>query len=434
MARIFSTSGIHSAGACSDVTKHVVVIGAGVVGLCVGLYCVEHGFDVTIVERNGEQRDGCSFGNAGMIVPSHFIPLAAPGAVAQALKWMMNPRSPFYMKPRASWDLIDWGLKFWKASNAEHVRRAATLLRDLHVASRACYEDLARDGNDFALVDAGTLMLCKTSHALAEEEQTAEYARTLGLRADVLGPAETAALEPGVRLDIAGSVYFPADCKIIPEQFVGTLQRRLAKRGARFAWNTMASGYRVENGSIRAVVSNEHDIEGDEFVLAAGSWSSALARTLGLKIPLQAGKGYSMTMSNPRVLPKRAALLTEARVAVSPMGRALRVGGTMEIAGLDETVNPIRVRAIVEAFSRYYTDFTPSDFDAVKPWRGLRPCSPDGLPFIGRAQHCSNLIVAAGHAMMGMSLAPITGKLAAQVIAREKPSVDLSLVSPDRYN
>jgi D-amino-acid dehydrogenase len=242
------------------VTKHVVVIGAGVVGLCVGLYCVEHGFDVTIVERNGEQRDGCSFGNAGMIVPSHFIPLAAPGAVAQALKWMMNPRSPFYLKPRASWDLIDWGLKFWKASNAGHVRRAATLLRDLHVASRACYDDLARDDNDFALVDAGTLMLCKTSHALAEEEQTAQYARALGLRADVLGPAETAALEPGVRLDIAGSVYFPADCKIIPEQFVGTLQRRLAERGARFAWNTVVSGCRVENGTIRAVVSNEHDI------------------------------------------------------------------------------------------------------------------------------------------------------------------------------
>ena len=415
-------------------TKHVVVIGAGVVGLCVGLYCVERGFDVTIVERNGEQRDGCSFGNAGMIVPSHFIPLAAPGAVAQALKWMMNPRSPFYMKPRASWELIDWGMKFWKASNAEHVGRAATLLRDLHVASRACYEQLARQRDDFGLADTGTLMLCKTSHGLAEEARAAEYARALGLRADVLDADQTAALEPGVRLDIAGSVYFPIDCKIIPDRFVATLEQRLIERGARFAWNATASAFRVENGGIRAVVSNRGDVEGDEFVLAAGSWSSTLARTLRLKIPLQAGKGYTMTMSNPRVLPRRAAILSEARVAVSPMDGALRVGGTMEMSGLDETVNPIRVRAIAEAFPRYYTDFAPSDFDAIEPWQGLRPCSPDGLPFIGRTNRCSNLFVATGHAMMGMSLAPITGKIAAQMIAGERPGVDMSLVSPDRYN
>jgi len=431
---MFSTSGIRSAGACGDVTKHVVVIGAGVVGLCVGLYCIEHGFDVTIVERNGEQRDGCSFGNAGMIVPSHFIPLAAPGAVAQALKWMMNPRSPFYMKPRASWDWIDWGMKFWKASNAEHVRRAATLLRDLHIASRGSYEQLAHDGDDFGLVDAGTLMLCKTSHALADETRTAQYARALGLRADVLDAEETAALEPGVRLEIAGSVYFPGDCKIVPEQFVGTLQRRLAERGARFAWNTNVSNCRIEKGTLRAVASKQRDVEGDEFVLAAGSWSSALAHTLGIRIPLQAGKGYSMTMPNPRVLPKRAAILSEARVAVSPMGGALRVGGTMEMAGLDNGVNPKRVRTIIQEFPRYYRDFTASDFDAVQPWRGLRPCSPDGLPFIGRTRRYSNLFIATGHAMMGMSLAPITGKLAAQVIAGDKPTIDLSLVSPDRYN
>ena len=415
-------------------TKHVVVIGAGVVGLCAGLYCVERGFDVTIVERNGAERDGCSFGNAGMIVPSHFIPLAAPGVVAQALKWMMNPRSPFYMKPRASWDLIDWGVKFWKASNAEHVRRAAMLLRDLHVASRACYERLAHDGNDFGLADTGTLMLCKTSHGLAEEMRTAEYARALGLSADVLDPDQTAALEPGVHLDIAGSVYFPSDCKIIPDRFVGTLERRSTERGVRFAWNTTASAFRVESGAIRAVVSNRGDVEGDEFVLAAGSWSSTLAQSVRLKIPLQAGKGYTMTLPTPRVMPKRAAILSEARVAVSPMGGALRVGGTMEMSGLDETVNPIRVRTIAEAFPRYYADFTSSDFDAVKPWRGLRPCSPDGLPYIGRTNRCSNLLVATGHAMMGMSLAPITGKLSAQLIAGDKPSIDLSLVSPDRYN
>src|SRR5262249_29008119 len=162
----------------------------------------------------------------------------APGAVAQALRWMADPVSPFYMKPRASWELIDWGVKFFRASNGRHVQRAAPLLRDLQLASRACYEELAGAENEFELVCAGTLMLCKTPHALAEEAKIAQHARDLGLRAEVLDRGETEALEPGVRMDVAGSVYFPIDGKIIPERFVGAVQRRLIEKGARFAWNT----------------------------------------------------------------------------------------------------------------------------------------------------------------------------------------------------
>jgi D-amino-acid dehydrogenase len=149
---------------------------------------------------------------------------------------------------------------------------------------------------------------------------------------------------------------------------------------------------------------------------------------------MQAGKGYSVTLSHPRLKPRHCAILVEARVFVSPMGEALRIGGTMEMAGLDESVNPIRVRSIVEAMPRYYPDFEPADFARLDAWRGLRPCSPDGLPYIGRSKHVSNLVIAAGHAMMGVSLAPITGKLVAQTLAGERPDIDLSLLSPDRYN
>ncbi|MGQ0651667.1 MAG: NAD(P)/FAD-dependent oxidoreductase, partial [Betaproteobacteria bacterium] len=155
---------------------------------------------------------------------------------------------------------------------------------------------------------------------------------------------------------------------------------------------------------------------------------------LGLNLPMEAGKGYSLTLPAPAATPQMGAILSEARMFVTPIGGKLRFGGTMEIAGLNEDINPIRVRGLIDAASRYYPDIKPADFAGVRPWRGLRPCSPDGLPYIGRTARCANLVVAAGHAMMGVSLGPITGRLAAEVLAGEKPRLDLSLVSPDRYH
>ncbi len=433
--RCCSTSAIRSAGAFVEVSSHVVVIGAGVIGLCTALHCAQRGWRVTIVERQPQQRDGCSFGNTGMIVPSHFVPLAAPGVISQGLEWMRDPGSPFYVKPRASWDLIDWGLKFWQASNAGHVRRAAPVLRDLSLASREMYESLAGPDNDFGLARRGVLVLCKTRRALDDEAEVAKQASALGLCAEVLDAAAAAALDPGLRMDVAGAVHFPQDCNLVPERLIAGLQSRLLARGVSFAWNTSVVGWRLDGERILAVKLNaEAEIQADAFVLAAGAWSSALARRLGLKIPMQAGKGYSLTLTQPRQSPMLCAVLAEARVAVSPMGSALRFGGTMEIDGLDESVNPIRVRSIVDAVTRYYPDFAPADFEGVRPWRGLRPCSPDGLPYVGRTSRFANLTVATGHAMLGISLGPITGQLIAQILSGERPELDLTLLSPDRFH
>ena len=435
-ARNCSTNAIRSVGAYAEVSGHVVVVGAGVVGLCTALYCAQRGLRVTVVERGGEQRDACSYGNTGMVVPSHFVPLAAPGAVAQAIKWMSDPGSPFYVRPRASWQLIDWGLKFWRAANAEHVRRAAPVLRDLALASRACYEALAADGNDFNFAQSGALMLCRTQEGLDEEAKIADQARALGLRAEVLDAVAAAALDPDVRMDIAGAVHFPQDANLVPHRLVAGLERRLKERDVQFRWNSESVGWHADRADrIRAVrLDGNGELEGDEFVLAAGSWSGALARSLGLALPMQAGKGYSLTLQHPRRSPRMCAILTEARVAVSPMDGALRFGGTMEICGLDERVDPRRVRSIVDAVPRYYPEFSAQDFVGVRPWRGLRPCSPDGLPYVGRTARFANLTIATGHAMMGVSLGPITGKLVAQIVSGERPEIDLELCSPDRYH
>lgn len=417
-------------------SKHVVIIGAGVVGLSTAYYCAQRGFAVTVVERNGELRDGTSFGNAGMIVPSHFIPLAAPGMVALGLKWMWNPASPFYIKPRFDADLFGWGMKFWRAATAEHVHRCAPLIRDLSFASRACYEELAAlPEMDFGLVKKGLLMLCQTEHALHEEAKTAAQARELGIPAEVLDAKQTAALDPAAHMDIAGAIYFPKDCHFSPAQFMAALQLKLEKLGVKFIWNTNVTNWKIENGRrICAVqVDGERLIGGDEFILCGGSWSPELARQLRLKIPIQAGKGYSLTLAKPRRLPQICSILTEARVAVTPMGETLRVGGTMEIAGLNEDVNPVRVRGIIDSFCRYYPEFSAADFAGVQPWRGWRPCSPDGLPYVGRTARFANLSLATGHAMMGMSLGPITGKLMAEILSGENPGLDLALLAPDRY-
>ena len=414
----------------------MLVIGGGVIGLCTALYCARRGWRVTLAERNGEQRDGCSFQNAGIVVPSHFVPLAAPGMLMQGLKWMWNPASPFYIKPRASWILLHWLLNFWRAANAAHVGRAAPVLRDLSLASRGCYEELAAPENDFGFVKSGTLMLCKTGDALNEEARTADQARALGIPAEVLDARETAALDPGVRMDVAGSVHYPGDCHLAPDRLVAGLQRRLAQAGAQFAWNTEITGWRVEDDRrIRAATSvGGTEIEADEFVLCAGSWSPQLARSLGLRLAVQAGKGYSLTLPRPRQLPRHCAILTDARVAVTPLAGALRFAGTMEIAGMNEDVNPARVRGIIDAAQRYYPDLRSDDFDGIEPWRGLRPCSPDGLPYLGRTARYDNLVVATGHAMMGVTLGPITGRLAADILSGERPGLDLALLSPDRYH
>ena len=415
-------------------SKRVVIIGSGVIGLCSAYYAARRGHHVTIIEREPEQRDGCSFGNAGMIVPSHFIPLAAPGMVALGLKWMWNPESPFYIQPRLSRDLLDWGWKFWRAANGAQVQRAAPLLRDLSFASRACFEELAAlPGNDFGLVKKGLLMLCKTQHALDDEAKTAEQARILGIPAEVLDARQTAELDPGVRMDVAGSVYFPKDCHLSPDRFMAGLQTQLQQLGAQVVWETHVTGWALESGRIAAVRTTRGDFAADEFVLACGSWAPVAARGLGLAIPMQAGKGYSLTLSQPRQLPQICAIFTEARVAVTPMNGRLRFGGTMEIAGLNEDINPVRVRGILKSVPHYYPEFTEQDFKGVQPWRGLRPCSPDGLPYLGRTGRFNNLTVATGHAMMGLSLGPITGRLVSEIVSGERPSLEIGLLDPDRY-
>lgn len=415
-------------------SKHVVVIGGGVIGLCTALYTARRGNRVTVIERHAAERDGCSFGNAGMVVPSHFTPLAAPGMVALGLKWMWNPASPFWVKPSLDPDLIRWAWQFWRAATPARVKLAEPLLADLSLQSRALFEELAAEsGNEFGLTQRGLLMLCKTPKTLDHEGRTAERARGFGLQAKVLDAKETSALDPGITMDIAGAVYFSQDCHLCPGEFMRTLTRLCKTAGVTFVENAEATAFATDGAGLRHVTTAAGEFAADEFVLCAGSWSSALARHLDLRLPLQAGKGYSLTLPRPRQLPQLCSILCEARVAVTPMAGSLRFGGTMEIAGMHERINPRRVRGIIDSSLRYFPQFTPEDFDGIAPWYGLRPCSPDGLPFIGRTARWNNLTIATGHAMMGLSLGPVTGKMVAEMLDGAGSVATPKLLSPDRY-
>jgi D-amino-acid dehydrogenase len=412
----------------------VIILGQGIIGLCTAWYAVQRGFEVTVIDRQPLLHQGCSHGNAGMIVPSHFVPLAAPGMVALGLKWMWNPESPFYIKPRLDGDLIGWALKFWQAATPEHVKRSSPLLRDLNLASRTCYEELAAlPRMEFGLQKKGLLMLCRTAQMLEEETHGAEKARALGVPAEVLDAAGAAAVDSGARMNIAGAVYYPKDCHLSPDRFMAALAADCQVRGVRFLSGTEVTGWDRRDGRLRAVRTAAGEVEGAQFVLAGGAWSAQAIKPLGLKLPMQAGKGYSLTLDQPRQLPDICSILTEARVAVTPMEGRLRVGGTMEIAGLDTTVTPRRVQGILRALPLYYPDFRPADFEGITPWAGLRPCPPDGMPYVGRTGAAENLVVATGHSMMGLSLGPVTGQIVSRLLAGEPAGHDLTLLSPDRY-
>lgn len=416
-------------------SRSVIICGGGVIGLSCAYYLAREGWRVTVVERNAEGADSCAHGSAGYVSPSHVIPLAAPGMVWKGLKWMLSSRSPFYIQPRFDGDLMRWSWLFARACNARHVRRSAPVLRDLCLESRKLFVEWADiTGNAFEFRTEGLLNLCQTQEGLDHETHgLAALANELGIEARVLTAQQTAALEPGAKLAVAGSVYFPIDAHLSPRRLVPVLTTLLKEMGVQFVWNASIYGWRTGAGRIAGISTTMGDLVGDEYVLTGGSWSPAMVAGLGLRLPMQAGKGYSLTIGKPRFRLTKPLILTERRVAVTPMGATLRFGGTMEISGHSDNVRPERVGQIIAGAQAFFPEITAADFAGIKPWFGYRPVSPDGMPYLGRLGRYANLATASGHAMLGLTLAPVSGRLIAEILSGRRPSVDLTLLNPNRY-
>ncbi|CAN5380659.1 FAD-dependent oxidoreductase [soil metagenome] len=419
----------------------VSVIGGGVVGLCCAHEAMRRGMRVTVVERGMPGGDGCSLGNAGMVVPSHVTPLAAPGMVGLGLRMLVTPGAPLAMRPRFDLDWLRWGWAFVRSATAAHVRRCAPVLRDFHQLSRNRFEEMAGE-LDFGFAPKGLLVLCRDEEALADEVAAAEVASGLGVPVERCDRHDVARLERGARTDVVGALFYPHDCHLDPARFVRAIHAELVAGGVEFRWGSTVTGWRWRAGGrvdaveVSASIDGGEDaIRADAFVLTAGVWSSSLMRELGIRLPLEPGRGYSVTVPAPPEMPEVCALLAGARVAVTPMGEdGLRVGGTMELGTYEGPVHPARIRQILEALGSYYPAFAGADLGELAVWSGLRPCSPDGMPYIGRVGGVANLVVATGHAMMGLSLAPATAVLVGQLLSGEPPSVALGTMSPSRFS
>jgi D-amino-acid dehydrogenase len=420
----------------------VVVVGGGVVGLCSAYSLSKRGFDVTVIDpREGPST---STANAGMIVPSHIIPLAAPGMIGVGLRMMLRPKSPFWIRPRLDRDLLKWGLRFARSCTQGNVDRSKQLLIQLNGVSKQAYLDFEKELEGFHVEQKGLLMIAKTEASLEEESHVAAQVRELGLPAQVLDSKEIGQIDPGVKIDARGGVHYAADCHFSPPVFMTALRAKLEAMKVEFKTGrvvecklerTVGDPPMTSNPGVRlaAVQTSQETIEGDLFVFAAGAWTNRLATQVGLYLPLQAGKGYSFNIENPPERPTIASIMMEGRVAVTPMPNGVRFGGTMEIGPADDRIDQRRVDGIREAIPDYYPAFKGVDLKSQPVSLGLRPCTPDGLPYIGRTSACENLIIATGHAMMGMSLGPITGRLVAEIAANEPTQIPINLLVPDRF-
>jgi D-amino-acid dehydrogenase len=411
-----------------------VVIGGGIIGLSSAYYLQKSGWEVTVLDKT-DLSDSCSYGNLGMIVPSHFVPLAAPGMITQGIRWMFNKKSPFYVKPSLNKNLISWGLKFIKSATPQHVEKAASSLLNLNLYSKKLYDELQQQpGFDFSMENKGILMYYKTEKVAEEEIHLGEKAKSMGLDVVSLNKAEVQQLEPETELDILGAVHYRCDAHLHPNKLIPQLMKHLKAAGVVIEGNNGVKNVVVENGKIKKVIAEKGEYEGDVYVMAGGSWLPQLAKMAHFSIPLMPGKGYSFTYQQPQKKLNVPAILCEARVAITPMGGHMRYGGTMEIAPVNNKINLNRVEGIVESIPKYFPGIKLDMPDEKDIWYGFRPCSPDGLPYLGYTKKLTNLIVAGGHAMMGLSLGPASGKVVADLANKQKPEVDINAFSADRFS
>ncbi len=414
--------------------KKVHIIGGGIIGLSSAWFLQKEGFEVTVIDRT-DLSDGASHGNAGMIVPSHFVPLASPGVVSKGIKWMFNSKSPFFVKPRLNSELTQWLWKFYRSCTVNNVENSVALLKDFNEQSKALYKNFAeKEGFEFCFEENGLLMLFKDSHTGEEEIQIAEQAKELGLEVEILNKEEVQLKENKLKTDVAGGVFYKGDTHLYPNKFIAEMVNHLKKTDVRFITQKEVVDFNTSNGKVESLLLQNGDIEKiDQLVIAAGSWSAKLLKKIGIKILLQDGKGYSLTLADPKMKPTYPTILSEGKVAMTPMGNDLRVGGTLEISNFNPRINQNRLQGIVESVPRYFPDFEIQKSELDKVWHGFRPCTPDGLPYLGKSHKFDNLTIATGHAMMGMSLGPATGKIVSQIILNKKIDLDLRLMNPDRF-
>lgn len=406
----------------------VAVIGGGAVGVCSALELARQGASVALLERGADLAWGCSAGNAGIVGPSHVLPLASPAAVRDGLRWMSRPDSPFYVRP--SYAAVPWLVRFTANATPGRVRRSRSVLRGLAIHSAALHESFAREGLDTGYERAGLLNVFAQPGAFQEAVRDAHRDQHDGIRSEVLSGDLSAA---GARLGnpAAGVIRYPDEAHCDPFRFVKAVGTHAHDLGVAVRTGVEVLELRRRGERVQSLWTTSGEMAVGEVVVAAGVWTPRFASALGIDIPIAAGKGYHLDVPAAGSDPQTPIWLHEDRVVVTPLGGRVRFAGTMELAGLDEAVSRRRVEAIRAAVHRTLPAL--AERPTLEVWRGLRPCTPDGLPVIGRPPGIENVTLAAGHGMWGLQLAPVTALLVAQLVAGRTPSHDLGPLRPERF-
>jgi D-amino-acid dehydrogenase len=412
-------------------TSDVLVLGGGVIGLACALYLLDAGRGVTVVERGSV---GCasSHGNCGTLTPSHAAPLAAPGTISMALHWLLKADAPLRIAPRFDPALLRWLLAFAGHCNERDYLHATRVKAPLLLRSRELIEGLVQHERLACEFESlGTLNVFRDQRTF--EKAHAAYARLapFGIPVEALDAAATLAREPALKPGVVGSLFNPIDASLRPDCYVDELARLVRARGGTILEGTSVEGIVRSGDRIDHVATSAGELAAADIVMALGAWSPRFARALDLRIPIQPGKGYSITYTRPAQCPRLPLTLKEPSVCVTSWGSGYRLGSTMEFAGYDERLNRTRLDALRRGAAAYL--YQPEGPEVVEEWYGWRPMTPDDLPVIGRAPGVSNLILATGHGMLGVTLSAVTGELVRDIACRRAPSFDLAPLSPARF-
>lgn len=410
----------------------VLVVGAGIIGIACAHYLNRSGLQVTVIDQ-GTVASGCSHGNCGYICPSHVLPLTEPGALGTAVRSLFNPQAPFRVKPRWSPALWNWMWQFARRCNHRQMITAGAHLKALLDSSRDEYQRLIREESlACEWQENGLLYVLRTARGLREFAATDRMlADHFGVTARRLEAEQLPAFDPAVRAGLAGAFHYEQDASVRPDLLNASWSRQLRARGVVFLEHCRLERICKSRGGIVALETSQGALPADRFVFATGAWSPRWSSELGCQIPIEPGKGYSVTMNRPDPCPRFPMLFPEHRVGVSPFETGYRLGSMMEFAGYDTTIPPQRIRQLLDSARPYLVN--PASEGTQETWYGWRPMTWDSLPILGRVPKLPNAYLATGHNMLGLSLATATGKLIAELLTGRGPHVDPAPYAPARF-
>lgn len=400
----------------------IAIIGGGVIGLACAHYLSRDGLGVTVIDRD-RIGGGASHGNCGLLYFSDVIPLCSPGAVSHELFRAICGTSPLYIKPDPDISRFIWLAKFAAHCRHSHktqsardkfsiLRYSALLFRDLfNTIDLACDQEAV-----------GFLSVFKTRKKWEQYRGTSRFVEKFLPGYRQLDASRALALEPALREDIAGAWHNTGDSHLRPDKLMTAWKRSLETRGVKFLEFCEVSEISSHRGRIQRIETAQGSIKADAFILASGAWAPHLAKSLEVDIPVQPGKGYSITMARPDNCPAIPCLLYERNMVVTPWKSGYRLGGTMEFSGYNSVLTRHRLDKLVTGARDYLKD--PLGDPVVEEWTGLRPMTYDDMPIVSRVPGQDNLVVATGHGMLGVTLATGTGRLAADLIQGKKPAIN----------